>query len=281
MNKIVFFEVNEWEIAKLQETLKDVNVKFYTDRLDDKHIDAIKDIDILSVWIYSRVTRSIIDKLPNLKLIVTRSTGMDHIDVDYCYKKGIQIANIPKYGINTVAEHTFALILNLIRKVHKTINRKDFSLSQDILGFELKDKTIGVVGTGSIGRKVIHIAKAFDMHVLAYDIKKDEEFAREYNFKYVELDELLMNSDIITLHVPLNKDTYHMINMNNIKKIKKGCYLINTARGSVCDTTALLYGLEEGIFAGLALDVLEEELLFKEDGLSILYENTDKIKKKY
>ncbi|RMF29384.1 MAG: hydroxyacid dehydrogenase, partial [Candidatus Nitrosothermus koennekii] len=124
----------------------------------------------------------------------------------------------------------------MIRKVHKAINRKDFSLSQDILGFELKDKTIGVIGTGSIGRKVIHIAKAFDMHVLAYDIIKDEEFAREYNFKYVELDELLMNSDIITLHVPLNKDTYHMINMNNIKKIKKGCYLINTARGSVCDT---------------------------------------------
>ncbi|RMF29383.1 MAG: hypothetical protein D6752_06095 [Candidatus Nitrosothermus koennekii] len=95
MNKIVFFEVNEWEIAKLQEALRDADVKFYTDRLDDKHIDAIKDIDILSVWIYSRVTRSIIDKLPNLKLIVTRSTGMDHIDVDYCYKKGIQIANIP------------------------------------------------------------------------------------------------------------------------------------------------------------------------------------------
>jgi D-lactate dehydrogenase len=279
MNKIVFFEVNEWEISKLQEALRDADVKFYKDRLDDRYIDVVKDVEILSVWIYSRVTNNIIDKLPNLKLIITRSTGMDHIDVDYCHKKGIKIANIPKYGVNTVAEHTFALILNLIRKVHNAINKKDFSLSQDILGFELKDKTIGVIGTGSIGRKVIHIAKAFDMHVLAYDIKRDEEFAKTYNFEYVGLDELLTNSDIITLHVPLNKDTYHMINMDNIKKIKKGCYLINTARGSICDTTALLYGLEEGIFAGLALDVLEEELLFKEDGLSILYEDIDKIKK--
>lgn len=259
--RVAFFEVNKWEVDKINEAFKDVI--YFRDRINEVDLEEIKDIEILSIWIYSKITKDIIDVLPNLKLIVTRSTGVDHIDTSYCKEKGIRVCNIPRYGSNTVAEHTFALIINLLRKVHISIEKREFQLSEDILGSELRDKTLGVIGTGSIGKKVIQIAKAFDMNILAYDIKRDIHFARSIGFKYLTLDELLTNSDIVTLHIPLTRDTYHLIDMNKLDKFKNGCYLINTARGSICNTASLLAGLERGIFAGIALDVLEEELLMK------------------
>ena len=273
--KVAFFEVNEWEVDRLKEEFGDL--AYFKSRINQQDLESIKDVEILSVWIYSSITKDVIDALPNLKLIVTRSTGMDHIDMEYCKEKGIKVSNIPRYGSNTVAEHTFALIINLLRKVCLSIEKREFRLSMDILGSELKGKTLGVVGTGSIGRKVIQIARAFDMDVLAYDIIRDMDLAKRLGFAYLSLDELLANSDIITLHVPLNKDTYHMINMNNLDKFKKGCYLINTARGGICNTIALLAGLEQGIFAGLALDVLEEELLMRNMKLDELDANRLKI----
>lgn len=132
-------------------------------------------------------------------------------------------------------------------------------------GFDLKGKTIGIVGVGNIGRHVARIAKGFEMNVLLYDIHKDQKLAKEIGFKHVPLAYLFKNSDIITLHVPYNKATHHLINLKTLKLFKKGCYLINTARGGVCDTTALLEGLKQGIFAGLGLDVLEEEFFIKEE----------------
>jgi D-lactate dehydrogenase len=265
--KIAFFEIEPWEIDYLKSSLKDFDLIFFEDKLNSRYLKKILDINILSPFIYSKVNKNAIDPLKSLKYITTRSTGFDHIDLKYCGRKNILVSNVPTYGENTVAEHTFALILALSRKIYPSLEKTkkgDFSLG-NLKGFDLKGKTLGVVGIGNIGRHVVRIAKGFEMNILAFDIKKYQKFAKEIGFKYVPLDYLFKNSDIITLNVPYNKATHHLVNLQTLKLFKKGCYLINTARGGICDTTALLRGLKQGIFAGLGLDVLEEECFIKEE----------------
>jgi D-lactate dehydrogenase len=222
----------------------------------------------LSIFISSEIDKEIIDSLPNLKLITTRSTGYDHIDCEYCRSKGILVCNIPEYGTKTVAERTIGLMLNLMRKIYYAIDQiketESFDL-KNLRGEEIYGKTLGVIGTGRIGKEVIKLAKAFGMNILAYDAFPDENFAKEYNVTYTSLEELLKNSDVITIHVNLNPSTYHLINKENIKLIKPGAYLINTARGGIVETEALLYALKEGILKGAALDVLEKETEIKEE----------------
>ncbi|MBD3288201.1 hydroxyacid dehydrogenase, partial [candidate division KSB1 bacterium] len=171
------------------------------------------------------------------------------------------------YGENTVAEHTFALILALSRNVHKAYMktiRRDFSID-GLKGFDLKRKTLGVIGAGFIGLNVIKIAKGFDMDVLAYDVNQNKMLAEVLDFKYVSMDTLLGNSDIISLNVPYNKHTHHLINKETIQKIKRGAILINTARGAIADTEALIEALDQKILSGIGLDVLEGEGLIKEE----------------
>ncbi len=265
--KIAFFEIEPWEKDYLKSQLKEYDLIFSEEKIDPNNLDKISDINILSPFVYSSVDKKIIDSLKSLKYIATRSTGFDHIDLKFCKKNNIAVSNIPTYGENTVAEHTFALILALSRRIYDSIERtkrEDFSIYV-LAGFDLKEKTLGVVGTGNIGKHVIRIAKGFGMEVLAYDIKKDQKLAERMGFKYVALNYLFKNSNIITLHVPYNKSTHHLINLETVKLFKKNSYLINTSRGGVCDTTALLQGLKDEIFAGLGLDVLEEECFIKEE----------------
>lgn len=247
--------------------LKDFNLAFFEEKMTPEKAKKCLGVDILSPFIYSTIDKKVLNSLKSLKFITTRSTGFDHIDLKTCNDKNILVANVPSYGENTVAEHTFALILALSRKIYPSLEKTkkgDFSV-ENLRGFDLKDKTIGVVGVGNISRHVIRFAQGFDMNILAFDIREDQKLARELNFKYVTLDYLFTNSDIVTLHVPYNKATHHMINLKTLKLFKKDCYLINTARGGICDTTALLEGLRQGIFAGLGLDVLEEECFIKEE----------------
>jgi D-lactate dehydrogenase len=175
---------------------------------------------------------------------------------------------VPEYGTKTVAEWTIGLMLNLMRKIYYSIDQikevESFDL-KNLRGEELYRKTLGVIGTGKIGKEVIKLAKTFGMNILAYDIYPDLNFAKEYNITYTSLEELLKNSDVITIHVSLNPSTYHLINKENIKLIKRGAYLVNTARGAVVETEALLYALKEGILKGAALDVLEGEAEIKEE----------------
>lgn len=265
--KVGFFEIEPWEQDYLKSRLNGFELEFFEDKLTSGNLKKISDINILSPFIYSRVDKTSINSLKSLKYIATRSTGFDHIDLKTCREKNILVSNVPTYGENTVAEHAFALILALSRKItlstEKT-KREDFSLD-NLRGFDLKGKTLGVVGVGSIGKHVIRIAKGFEMKVLAFDVNKDQELARKNGFEYVSLDYLFKNSDIVSFHVPYNKQTHHLVNLESLKLFKKGCYLINTARGGICDTSALLSGLKEGIFAGLGLDVLEEECFIKEE----------------
>ncbi len=265
--KIAFFELEKWEEDYIKANLKNVQLKFFKNDLNERNVKKIKNFDAIAIFIYSQITKRILDQLPNLKLITTMSTGYDHIDLEECKKRGITVCNVPTYGENTVAEHTFALILTLSRKIIESVNRTrrgDFSL-KGLRGFDLKGKTIGIVGCGNIGRHVARIAKGFKMKILVYDVCKDMKFAKQIGFKYVDLNILLKKSDIITLHVPLLPATKHMINKDNIKLIKKGAILINTARGGVVDTTALIKALDKGILSAAALDVLEEEELIKEE----------------
>lgn len=258
---VAFFETEAWEQEYLQAKLKGLKLLFFPEVLSKKDLNNIKDIDILSPFIYSKVSKDIMSKLPNLKLVATRSTGYDHVDIKAAVKAGVQVANVPTYGENTVAEHTFGLILSLSRKIHTAHERTmrgDFSLA-GLRGFDLAGKTIGVVGAGHIGQHVIRMAHGFAMKVLVYDPKRSSTLAKELNFTYTTLDNLLKRSNIITLHAPYNQKTKHLINRRNIKLLKANSMLINTSRGGLVDTTALIDGLRLGKLAGIGLDVLEEE----------------------
>jgi len=268
--KIAFFEIQGWEKRFLKKELKDHKIEFIKENLSEENVSKFKDFDAISVFIYSNITKKLLKKLPKLKLITTRSTGFDHIDTTTCKKKKITVCNVPFYGENTVAEHTFALILALSRNVHKSYLRtlrNDFSIT-GLKGFDLKGKTLGVIGAGHIGLHVIRIAKGFGMEVIGFDPHHNTFLEEVLDFKYDTLEGLLKKSDIISLHVPSNKHTHHLINKNNISLIKKGAILINTARGEVIDTEALIEALDKGIIAGAGLDVLEgEELIMEEKEL--------------
>lgn len=265
--KIAFFEIEKWEEEYLKESIKDAEVCFFSEPLNLENAGGVKECQIISPFIYSKIGKEILSGLPNLKFISTRSTGFDHIDIQEAKTQKIVVSNVPFYGENTVAEHTFALILGLSRKMYDSIERAkkgDFSLD-GLRGFDLKDKILGIIGMGHIGQHVARIANGFEMQVLAFDIKKDNRLAKKLGFKYADFGELLEKSDILTLHAPYNKDTHHLINSSNISLIKKGAYLINTARGGLVETSALLKALSDGTLAGAGLDVLEEEFLIKEE----------------
>jgi D-lactate dehydrogenase len=222
---------------------------------------------ILSVFINSRVTEDVLASFPALQCVATRSTGYDHIDLVACAACGITVCNVPHYGENTVAEHTFALILSLSRNIHKAVMRTtagNFSL-EGLQGFDLKGKTLGVVGAGSIGLHVIRIARAFGMRVIAYDVMQNALLAEVLGFEYAPLETLLRESDVVTLHAPALPSTVHLINRERLGMMKRGALLINTARGALVDTDALLWALDEGILAGAGLDVLEGEELISEE----------------
>lgn len=265
---IAFFEITEIEKEKFSNAFSNENLIFFENTIQENDINDLKNVDAISVFIHSKVDENILNQLPNLKLITTRSTGTDHINLDFCEKNNILVRNVPFYGENTVAEHTFALILSLSRKIHSSYIRSlkgNFS-TDGLQGFDLQDKTIGIIGGGRIGLHVARIAKGFGMHVRVFDIKRDDFLAELINFKYVSLDELYESSDIISLHVPLNKNTEHMINSESISKFKKGSLLINTARGGLINTDDLIKAIDDKIILGAGLDVIEgEELLVEEN----------------
>ena len=265
--KIAFFEIKGWEEKYLIKALKGHKLFFYEEALSDSHLKKLKDVDVVSVFIYSKITSAILKSLPKLKFIATRSTGFDHIDTKMAKKNGVRVCNVSSYGENTVAEHTFALILAISRNIHKSYIKtihNDFSLD-GLMGFDLKGKTLGVVGAGKIGMHTMRIARSFGMKVLAYDINKDNFMADVLDFEYVSLEYLFKNSDILSLHVPYNEHTKHIVNRESIKKMKKGVILINTARGGLVDLDALMEGLDKDIIAGAGLDVIEGEEYIKEE----------------
>ena len=243
-------------------------LSFFEHALDKDNMPSESSFEAVSVFVGSMIDSEVMKKLPNLKMIATRSTGYDHIDLKTAAKRGVTVTNVPSYGENTVAEFAFALILSLSRKIFESYHRirEEGSFRLDgLMGFDLKGKTLGVVGTGRIGLHVIKMAKGFDMKIIANDAFPNENLAKELGFAYLPLEELLKTSDIISLHVPYSEKTHHLINKTNIGLIKKGAYLINTARGGIVETEALIGALKNGNLAGAGLDVLEEEGAIKDE----------------
>ncbi len=259
---LLFTEIEPSDQKVFQKAFEKHTVFFTIETSNSLNLSQYRNIEILSIFVHSTIDKEILQQLPNLKLIVTRSTGTDHIDIQATNEKLIEVRNMPTYASQAVAEYTFGLLLCLARKIHLAYCRLQVEhiLSHHSLeGFELNGKTIGIIGFGNIGKIVGHIATGFGMHLLACDQKEDTEYASSIGCSYTTFQSILVKSDILTLHVPLTKHTYHLINQASIQSMKPGAYLINTARGAIIETNALLQALNTGHIAGAAIDVLEDE----------------------
>lgn len=270
MAKIIFYDATDIDREQIAKVLEhtDHHWVFHEESLSEETIH--EDAEVVSVFVTSAVPVEYMALMPNLKLIATRSTGFDHIDLEYAAAHDVTVTNVPTYGENTVAEYAFALLFNVSRHMDASIRatRRGEYQARDFVGFDLKGKTIGIIGLGHIGRHSAEIAYGLQMKTLAFDLHHDEDFARERNVEYVELDDLLRRSDIITLHTPLLPSTIYMINDESIAKMKDGVVLINTARGELVDNAALIRGLKSGKIAGAGLDTIEGERYLARDVLT-------------
>lgn len=264
---IAMFETEEWERQACIRLEPHHRVRCVAEPLDQRNAADFSQADVASPFINSRFDASALAQFPQLKLIATRSTGYDHIDLDYCAKHSITVSNVPDYGDSTVAEHVFALLLAVARNVVESVERtrRGRFTQTGLRGFELRDGVIGVIGTGRIGLRVIEIACGFGMKVLAYDLQPDQTAASRLNFAYTSLDKLLSDSDVVTLHVPATSGTLRMLSDREFARMKPGAILINTARGHIIDVEALVRALADGKLRGAGLDVLPQEPLIREE----------------
>ncbi len=267
MIRIAFFDTKEYDRASFEPLEKEgeLQFKFLETKLGADTAELAKGCDAVCVFVNDDVNAEVIDKLYGfgVKIIALRCAGYNNVDVPHAFGK-IHVVHVPAYSPYAVAEHAMALLLTSIRRIHKAYNRtRDFNFSLNgLTGFDLHGKTIGVIGTGKIGRILIDICRGFGMQVIAYDAYP----AKDSGIEYVSLDELFERSDIISLHCPLTEDTKHMINSDAIDKMKKGVVILNTSRGGLIDAKALLEGIVARKIGAACLDVYEEEAdIFFED----------------
>jgi D-lactate dehydrogenase len=261
MKRIVFIEAEGAEQDWLTGAMAEHELHFASDLSE---MDG--DPQIVSVFINSPIDRDFLDRHGAVELITTRSTTTEHIDLKECAARRVPVCNVPTYGEHTVAEHTFALMLGLARRLREAMDASrhtTFSYEQ-LRGSELRGKTLGVVGAGSVGQIVIRMAKCFGLDPIVSDIQPNVDLARELGFAYVGFDEMLARSDIITLHAPLTAQTYHLFDRAAFAKCRPGVLIVNTARGRLIDTTALCEALDSGTVAGAGLDVLEDERVMRQ-----------------
>jgi D-lactate dehydrogenase len=239
----------------------DWRLRFHESIDIDPNTPELTTTQVLCVFVRTGVTRQIIDAMPNLALVTTRSTGLDHIDLQACRERGVVVSGVADYGSGTVAEHTFALLLAIARRVCEArarANQGSFSY-RGLTGFDLEGKTLGIVGCGRIGQHMLRIARGFGMELLAFDPAPMPGLASGLGVRYVSWSELLQRSDVISLHVPLNTGTHHLLDGDAFAQMKPGVVLLNTARGALIDSSALVRALESETVAAAGLDVLEEE----------------------
>lgn len=264
--RIGFFELEDWEKEYFQKELSGHELVFQDDplALDTPNIDSL---EAVVIFIHTQMKKELLDKMPNLKFITTMSTGFDHIDLMECKNRNIVVSTVPAYGEGTVAEHAFALLLAISRRMVESFARVKSGefMPNGLTGFELRGKTLGIIGVGNIGTNVIKIAKGFGMNVIAYKRTPDYVMEKELGFKFVEMPVLYQQSDVISIHIPYSKETHHYINQDAFNQMKDGVIVINTARGALIDTTALLSALESGKVKAAGLDVLEEEPTLEEE----------------
>jgi D-lactate dehydrogenase len=258
--KVAFFDAKEYDIASFNKAnmKNEFEFRFFETRLNAETVRLAEGFDVVCVFVNDDVNKEVIDQLAayGIRLLALRCAGYNNVDIEYAYKK-IHVVRVPAYSPYAVAEHAIALLLTSIRRIHKSyIRTRDFNFSlSGLTGFDLHGKTIGVVGTGKIGKVFINICRGFGMHVIAYDKFPDEDSGIEY----VELEEIWKRSDIISFHCPLTNETRHMVNRDTIRKMKPGVVIINTSRGALIDAESLLDGIKERKIGAACLDVYEEE----------------------
>lgn len=269
MAVITFYETTATDTFQLTEGLRETDHywEFINKPLTIHNVNP--QAEVISVFLESAVTKEVMERMPKLKLVAIRSSEFDHIDLDYAKQRNITVVHVPNFGDNTVAEHTFALLLMLARQLPSTITATkhgNYNPGEHV-GFDLAHKTIGIIGFGRIGQRVSQIARGFGMHVLAHDIAPREKEARTHGVTLLPLQELLAKSDIVSIHTPLTPQTYHLINTKRLARMKPGAILLNTAHGEIVENRALVRALTSGHIAGAGLDTLEGERFLRTDCL--------------
>lgn len=269
--KIAFFDAKPYDKPSFEKYAQEHGIKFkyFETKLSEDTVELAHGYDGVCVFVNDTVNAAVIDKLCEMgvKMIALRCAGFNNVDIRHAFGK-IHVFRVPAYSPYAVAEHTMALLLTSVRRIHKAyIRTKDFNFSlSGMTGFDLHGKTVGVIGTGRIGRVFIDICRGFGMKVLAYDKYPHQGLDNGESIRYAQLEELFANSDIISLHCPLTEDTKHIINEKSIDMCKKGVIILNTSRGALVDTEALLTGIKSRKVGAACLDVYEEESeLFFED----------------
>jgi D-lactate dehydrogenase len=242
---------------------KDVMWRFHDFRLSEETATTAKGAQAVCIFVNDHADRACLESLAALdvKLIALRCAGHNNVDLAAAHELGLSVVRVPAYSPHAVAEHTVGLLLTLNRKIHRAYNRVrelNFSLS-GLVGFDIQGKTVGIIGTGKIGRITAQIFRGFEARVLAYDPFPSSEWANTRGITYTDINSLLAESDIISLHLPLMPDTLHLLNAKTIAQTKPGVFIINTSRGKLINTTALIAALKSGHIGGVALDVYEEE----------------------
>jgi D-lactate dehydrogenase len=259
----IFYDTTKQDKKHLEEFLEgtDHHIVWEEATLDDGNIHA--EAEVISVFVSSKVTRQHLEQMPKLKLIACRSTGYNNIDLQAASERGVAVTNVPSYGNHTVAEYAFMLILALSRRLMLTNEsvKSGRVNQQELMGFDLHGKVFGIIGSGRIGQSSAKIAKAFGMEVKAFDPYPNEEAANEIGYYCCGLEEILTTADVITLHAPLTDSNYHLLSDAEFKMMKDSVILINTARGELIDTNALIDALNDKQIAGAGLDVIEGEKL--------------------
>lgn len=279
MVKILFYDTKEYDKELFEEYNKTYGfeIKYLETKLNHETAPLAAGYDAVCIFVNDVADKETLEILKKcgVELVVLRCAGFNNVDVKNC-PEGIRVVRVPGYSPYAVAEHAVALLLNVDRKIYKSYQRTkkyNFTLN-GLLGFDVHGKTVGVIGTGKIGKAFISIMKGFGTEVLAYDVYRDEKAAEELGFKYVELDELYEKSDIISLHCPLTDENTDMINKESISKMKKGVVIINTSRGKLISTDDLIEALSEERIGGVGLDVYdEEEEFFLNDMSNSYYRN--------
>ena len=262
--RIAFFDTKPYDKESFDKLNQEYgfDIRYFRFHLTLENIILAKGFDAVVIFVNDIINSGIINKLVEfkVKLIALRCAGFNNVDLKTALDK-IKVVRVPAYSPNAIAEHTITLMLALNRKIHRAYFRtRDSNFSLDgLLGFDMYHKTAGIIGTGRIGKALIKILHGFDMNVLAFDKYQDTDYAKELDFKYVKLDELFRNSDIISLNCPLTKETEFLINKGNIKKMKNGVMIINTGRGKLIKTYDLIQALKSGKISAAGLDVYEEE----------------------
>jgi D-lactate dehydrogenase len=264
MPVVSFFDTKPYDRAFMQQAA-DVSVewRFHEFRLNAETARVAEGADAVCLFVNDKADRACLEVLKNVgvRAVILRSAGFNHVDLDAARELGLAVTRVPAYSPHAVAEHTVALLLTLNRRIHRAYNRvreHNFAL-HGLIGFDLHGKTAGVIGTGKIGRLVARILRGFGMEVIGFDPYPDTTWAEKEGVRYAHLDEVLASSDVISLHTPLTPETHHLLGEKAFARMKAGVWVVNTSRGRLIDTTALLSALRSGKVGGAALDVYEEE----------------------